>query len=246
MSPAEFKTEFLTQFDDRVAPASAPSYNNYHISLFLTRAAEQLVKNYLDPNSNQSFEGFEMSEKRRRKLNFLLTRHSFAFATGQDKEPILPGSVSYDISGLSILRIVQEHLILSENLKCRDGNHLKVVPVPHDEVDDAIYNPFRQPSKYQAWRLDAGSDGVSEEYVEIASSLAYSTYNFRYIKRPSPIIVGALPASAPTIDGSSTIATSLLPETFHSEIVSRAVTNALIRLGDPNAQGSVMVESRDE
>ena len=245
MSPFEFKTEFLTQLDDRVAPASAPGYNNYHISLFLTRSQEQLVKNYLDPDSNKSQDGFEMTEKRRRKLNFLLRKKEFTPAQGSSETPIYPGSISYDIRDLNILRIVQENLILKDNLKCRGSNFLKVVPVSHDEVDDAFYNPHRKPNKYQAWRIDAGSVNGTDEYVEIASAFPYNEYRFRYIVRPKPIIVGLLPGNT-TIDGESTIQTSQLPETFHSEIVSRAVTNALIRLGDPNVQSATLVELRDE
>lgn len=252
MTEAEFKTEFLTQFDDRVGPASAPGYGNYQISLLLTRAQEQLVKNYLDSDTNRLGDGYENTERRRRKLNFLVQRHVFVSATDAvpiapgGPDPIIPGDLSYDINGLNILRIVQEHLILADDVKCRDSKMLKVIPIPHDEIDDSIHNPYRKPSKYQAWRIDSGSDFVNQEYVEISSSLPYTEYRFRYVKRPTPIIVGALPAAAPTIDGASTIQTSILPDTFHSEIVSRAVTNALARLGDPNVQGAMLVETRDE
>ena len=246
MTAAEFKTEFLTQLDDRVAPASAPGYNNYHISLFLTRAQEQLVKNYLSPDTNKTGDGFEATERRRRHLNFLLNKQTFLFSNGVVVDPIISGSVSYNIKGLNILRIVQEHLVLANNLKCRGSNFMKVVPVLHDEVDDAVYNPHRKPNQYQAWRIDAGSVSSTTEYIEIASAFPYTEYHIRYIVRPQPIIVGTLPPSAPTIDGQSTVQTSLLPDTFHSEIVSRAVTNALARLGDPNIQSSILVESRDE
>lgn len=247
MTPLEFKNQFLLEYDAHGTFAS-PDMTDYMISLWLTKAQNQIVRLQLSPKTNNKQEGFENSETRRRTLGHLLRPLTLTSALLYN--PIVnfsEDSKIYDISSVRVLEIKQEHLLVSPDA-CNGRTHLKVVPITHDELNDAIINPFRKPSKLNAWRLDVGTHtqalgGGNARIIEIVSSVPYSAYVLRYIMRPFPIIVSDLSVIDPTlsIDGEFLPRTCELPEQFHDEIVSLAVTHAIEVTSDPRLQSHIAV-----
>ena len=75
MTVAEFKNEFLFKYD--AASNGGPDLNNYEISLCLTQAVKDIVKDYYD--------NYETNEKSKRVLAPLLKDHT-SFITDNSSE----------------------------------------------------------------------------------------------------------------------------------------------------------------
>ena len=71
MTNQEFRNEFDISYN-AIASMSAPGIDDYELSLYLTKAQLEIVKNYYVPLSNRKQKGFESTEKRRRDLNQLI------------------------------------------------------------------------------------------------------------------------------------------------------------------------------
>jgi len=225
--------------------------NDFMISSLLTNAEYQLVQNFLSPKKNVRGEGFEESETRRRKLAHLLRTATLTTPLPYNANVNFGNATEskvFDLSSLNILEIKAEYLIVSP-LDCDGATELKVVPATNDELLEMRRNPFRKPNKWSAWRLDLGSDVVAgTNYVKpvnIISSVPYTEYRVRYVKRPRPIIVGDLTLiqGAPSIDGETQPRTCDLDEIFHRDIVLRAVANATEITGKQRSQTVLQKEA---
>jgi hypothetical protein len=235
MTALEFKTEYLTQYDQH-GDNAAPGHTDYTISYWLTVAQEELVKNYLDPKWNLSQVSFEEVEKRRVKLQSLVKPATFSTPLPSDPvKNISINSFRFSISGHNILEIKQEMLI-TEPSKCYGMTQLPVVPLLLDEYNDMVRNPFRQPSSWRAYRLNTGADNPDDKTIEIITKLPFISYNIRYVMRPRPIIVGNLTSLGVSLDGETSVMTSELDESMHREIISRAVTLSLETIMSPRIQ----------
>ena len=58
MTTTEFKNEFNIHYN-AIATQSAPSIDDYELSVYLTKAQLEVIKNYYDPASNRKLKGFE-------------------------------------------------------------------------------------------------------------------------------------------------------------------------------------------
>lgn len=249
MNVTEFKNQFLLEYDTHHTNR-APGMTDYMISYWLTRAQEDLVKNLLSTKSNRKMEGFEGSETRRRRLSHLLRSHVFTTPLAFNGDiNFNSNSKRYDVSSLRILEIKAEWLSANPDV-CDGADKIKVIPVTHDELLEVNRNPFRKPNRWRAWRLDLGSDVLTinsgfEKPIEIVSSLPYLDYRIRYVFRPHPIIVGDLTLEDPSlsIDGENNIHECELDQTFHNEIVARAVTYALETTMNPRFQSAAALEA---
>ena len=59
--------EFSDQFDvlyNNIMSNQAPGLDEYEKSVFLTKAQDEIIKNYFNPKHNKTVEGFDDSEKR--------------------------------------------------------------------------------------------------------------------------------------------------------------------------------------
>jgi|TARA_R110000796_G_scaffold236214_1_gene355449 hypothetical protein len=218
MTTLEFKEAFNTLYNNINSMAS-PGFDDYEISLLLTLAQEELVKNYNDPTSNIKQEGFEGSDKRRIDLKELITDYKI---TGQLSSPtyrISQESVIYQIPN-NVFLIKQEQATVL--LDCGNNRIVSVIPKTHDEYNRQIKNPFKKPNSNKVWRLDYNSSEPGTNIVELISSQLITEYHMRYLKFPDPIIISNL-TDGLTINGFTSSRTSELNREVHSEIVRRAV-----------------------
>lgn len=250
MTAEEFDDEFLLNYQ-YVGGNSAPGFNAYARSLFLTRAQEELVKDAFSPKSNRKSEGFEQTEDRRRQLSNLVKQFVAepSYAVPYTLELNLePNSLIYTIgNNLSILRIVHEHIVIDPNICGK--TILPVDPISHDTYNNIKDNPFRRPGLERAWRIDQGVIDNIENSLEIIADIPYLRYVLRYVRRPRPIIVADLTAignASYSIEGLTAIRTSELSEAFHPEIITRAVQNALEAVNDPRFQTHILKDQRIE
>jgi len=248
MTTQELKNEFLIHYN-AIASNSSPGLDDYEISVYLTKAQLELIKDYYDPLSNRKKTGFENTEKRRSDLKGLIK--SFKTNISNISEDGLhPTSRFFKLSSDVFLIIYEQYQIVS--LDCNNGKLIKVVPITHDDYNIQIHNPFKNPDSNTVWRLDVTYDN-NETVVELISPFNTSNspyYSGRYLKYPTPIIVGDLntlfPSDDLSIDGLNAVSECELGEGIHREIVDRAVELALRDYKPQGLESFIQTNSRNE
>ena len=248
MTNLEFRNEFNISYNS-IASMSAPSIDDYELSVYLTRAQLEIVKNYYDPLSNRKQKGFEATEKRRRDLNQLVK--DYKTSTVITNTSNINSEAKFYIVPDDLFLIVNEKAkITSED--CYNNKTLTIKPISYDEYDVQIDNPFEKPNEKVAWRLDL-SNVNNTKVVEIISPYNISgslEYQIRYIKYPKPIIITdldiAFPSDNLTIDGISTETPCELNIEICREILDRAVLLATADYRPQNLQVKAQMSQTNE
>jgi hypothetical protein len=248
MTNQEFRNEFDVSYN-AIASMSSPGIDDYELSLYLTKAQLEIVKNYYDPLSNRKQKGFEATEKRRRDLNQLIkdykTSDIISNSLNIDSE-----AKFYPIPDDLFLIVNEKAKVISED--CYNNTFLNVKPMSYDEYNIQIDNPFEKPDNKVAWRLDL-SNISNIKVVEIISPyniLGSLEYQIRYIKYPKPIIITNLDTAFPsdnlTIDGISTETACELNTEVCREILDRAVILATADYKSQNLQIKAQMSQTNE
>lgn len=244
--------EFSDQFDvlyNNVMSNAAPGLNEYEKSVFLTKAQEEILKNYFNPKGNKYQEGFDDSAKRQIDFSSLITVDQYT------QEEVNDDTLKFDPRGKLFNLNSEVFLIINESvsltLEGRTGLR-QVVPLKFDEYLRLMSKPYKEPLKYQAWRLV--SEGSAEQIIRVEVILNsndlnnFSSYNVRYLRRPRPIILVNLQNNeyeGVSINGKSEASECELNPIIHEEILQRGVELAKIAYtGD--AQGLITAGQRSE
>ena len=263
--------EFSDQFDvlyNNIASNQAPGLNEYEKCVFLTKAQDEIIKNYFLPQSNPKQAGFDGNQKRQMDFSRLMFYETKTSSNKEIDDPLYdvrtPNKSVYLTEDLWI--VVNERVTVTRNNKNVD---LTVKPIAFDEYDRLMSKPYKRPLKYQAWRLilsDPSTTGNSRNVdLIVGPTDKITSYSIRYIKRPHPIIVGSLDGqtinnycfegdkNAYSLDSSvqevSANAPCELDDILHEEILQRAVELAKIAwtsTGQDNAQMVVQTGQRSE
>ena len=261
-------TEFSNQFDvlyNNITSNQAPGLNEYEKSVFLTKAQNEIVKNYFTANSkgNNIGQGFDDSAKRQADFSMLMKT-----STGTTVTTNPPTRIDYRSR---IFKFPSDiFIVINEALKkgLTSYEQFQIIPLRYDEYTRLMSKPYKRPLKDQAWRL-INSGSSSDKYVEIIttpendppkSGTDTVSYILRYVRRPKPIIVGDLDGL--TIDGyeysSSPSQSANPPQTngeceldpmLHEDILQRAVELAKVAwtaTGQDNAQMVLQAGQRSE
>ena len=244
--------EFRQQFDisyNAIASMSSPGIDDFELSVYLTKAQLEIVKNYYEPLSNRKQKGFESTEKRRRDLNQLIkdykTSDTISNSSNIDSEAIF-----YVVPNDLFLIVNEKAKITSED--CYNGKILSIKPISYDEYNIQIDNPFEKPNEKYAWRLDI-SNINNTKVIEIISPYNITgslEYQIRYIKYPKPIIITnlntAFPSDNLTIDGISAETPCELNTEICREILDRAVLLATADYKSQNLQVKAQMSQTNE
>lgn len=124
------------------------------------------------------------------------------------------------------------------------GSMRQIVPLTYEEYMRLMSKPFKEPLKWQAWRLSSNGTEEGNNTVEIILTSAdrkkYTDfdYSIRYVRRPRPIILTDLTGvfgEGLTIEGQSEETTCELNKSVHDAILQRAVEMAKVAWeGDVN------------
>lgn len=237
MNHVEFSNGFDVLYNNIMSNA-APGINEYEKSVLLTKAQDEILKNYFNPQGNKYQEGFDGSAKRQIDFSGLI---SVADCTSQS-------GAGFDLRA-KIYRMPEDvFLIINETLTTNTGVK-QVVPISFDEYSRLMSKPYKEPLKYQAWRLVTESSGNENVIVEVIphSGETVSKYTVRYVRRPKPIVLVDLASEYGdvSINGVSTISECELNPLIHEEILQRAVELAkIVYTGDAN--GLLQVGQRSE
>ncbi len=242
MTTQEFSNEFDVLYNN-IMSNQAPGLNEYEKSVFLTKAQNEILKNYFNPKGNKYEEGFDGSAKRQIDFSNLTKSVTLSTITETGYNKIDSRSTLFDFPE-DVLVVINENFFIKENSK---SIPLVVIPIAYDEYMRLMSKPYKYPLKYQAWRLL--NMGESNKVVELISSktLIGGTYNIRYIKTPCPIILTSLDDnySNLSIEGISGETQCELDPILHPEILQRAVELAKAAyLGDLNS--SIELGKRSE
>jgi hypothetical protein len=247
----EFSTEFDTLYNN-VMSNQAPGIDEYEKSVFLTRAQEELVKNYFNPRSNKLQQGFDDNEKR--QIDFSeITR-----TTDITADVPTPGTYdSIDDRAQYFYLPTNTFIIVNERVKLTEGANtysVTVKPMNFKEYDRLMSKPYKEPLPRQCWRLIQGNldTPVNASGQKIVSEIISKTgtvvsdYKVRYVKKPQPIILADLTAQGLSINGQTAVSECELNPIIHREILDRAVELAKIayQAGDPASH--IQVNQRNE
>lgn len=223
------KQEFLNQFNvlyNNETSNQAPNLNGYEISVFLTKAEYEVLKNYFIRTNNKSGAGFDDSQKR--QIDFSALVKSKTYNTVHNSKVVFD---TYIKSAL---------FILTEEVKEGNTNCI-VVPISYEEYNRIKAKPYAYPLKRQVWRLFDGNTTDSNIVLIGHYGKTITSYTIKYVKKPLPIIVGDNEDWAAdgnerlTIDGYPKLTNGTLvypaielPEELHQEVLQRAVELAKI------------------
>ena len=166
MTANEFSQEFDILYNN-IASNQAPGLTEYEKSVFLTKAQDEIIKNYFTskPNGNKYQEGIEDSSKRYSDFSCLITVTTVPTST------IKAGSDTIDSRGkimklptdlmlsLNESFIVNFNVIDKNELKVRaiSNNRYQVIPVTLAEYQRLMSRPSNDPLKRQVWKLMGNS-----------------------------------------------------------------------------------------
>lgn len=204
------KDEFSQEFDilyNNISSNQAPGLTEYEKSVFLTKAQDEIIKNYFTnkPNGNKYQEGIENSAKRYSDFSCLITVAEIA---------AISSSSTIDKRGQIINLPANLMISLNERFSIRTGanadtetNSYQVLPITLQEYQRLMSKPSGDPLKRQVWKL-MGNSANGNGSVEIISHWrdTRDTYNkliIRYVRRPYPIILEPLTDQGLTINGQS-------------------------------------------
>lgn len=211
---------------DAVAPLS-----DYEISLYLTKAQEELIKNKIETLGNKYGVGAEESNKRDLDLGILVTIETYnpfnnIISTLNDS------SVVFEYPTNNVMKILNT-IVDVEDVDTHNKYKTQGVQLNYNEYERKMSKPYKYPLKNQSWLVHGNSLQTSNS-VLVNIFECVSPYNtkpikltVRYIRRPIPIITDDLPVDYQNnqliIEGRSVTTNCELDVIIHNEIVQRAV-----------------------
>ncbi len=168
--------EFSNQFDvlfNNITSNQAPGLNEYEKALFLTKAQDEIIKNYFLPQSNPKQVGFDGNQKRQMDFSLLMRTHgalpiqdALNTAGGTDYDPAYNAASSFDPRGKLFempsdlfipvnesLRFIVKTVSQLGNISYDTKFQRQVVPISFEEYNTVMNKPYKEPLKSQAWRL---------------------------------------------------------------------------------------------
>lgn len=240
-------TEFSNEFDvlyNSITSNQAPGLDEYEKSVFLTKAQAEILREYFNSRVDGTNGGFDGSQKRQYDFSPLIKTatltEDIAVTTKIDKR-----SKCY--------KFPTDYFLSVNEIIADDKRQYSVVSISYSDYQRLMMKPYAYPPKNTAWRLFTSTvveekidevDGSEAMTLDTISAKATSftvpiaeiigkfggnpTYQLRYVKKPSPIILIDLTGDDVSIEGSTEKSGCELPSQLHQEILERAVTLAKI------------------
>lgn len=219
-------TEWSLQFDllyNNITSNKAPGLEEYEKSVFLSDAELSLMKDVFTAKGNALQEGIDDSERRQSDFRSLITSVELV------GEPT-PSNPFNKNSNTRTFQYPNDMFVVLNEEVFFDGKSYIVVPLSREVYARLRKKPYKYPPKGQIWRLETDDNRV-ELISNIPQGSSGFSYQMRYVKRPTPIILTDLPQGL-SIWGVRTATNCTLPEHLHDEILQRAVLLAKLAWND--------------
>lgn len=155
MTNSEFSNEFDVLYNN-IMSNQAPGLDEYEKSVFLTKAQDEIVKNYFNPNGNKYNEGFDSSLKRQYDFSSLIVTDKLSLLS-QDEIDYIGGITSIFPSGLLFKSPSDVFFSLNERLIDDSNRNYTIVPITYTEYNRIASKPYPYPLKRQAWKFITNS-----------------------------------------------------------------------------------------
>ena len=238
MTAAEFSQEFDILYNN-IASNQSPGLTEYEKSVFLTKAQDEIIKNYFTnkPNGNKYQEGIEDSAKRYSDFSCLITvksiisQQSTANIDSRGKIMQLPDDLMISLNETfeTNFNIIDTHGVI---VRAISNNNYQVIPITLAEYQRLMSKPSNDPLKRQVWKLMGNSasgngsieiiphwrdvsytlteEDIASQYTTNGDNPTTYKLKIRYVRRPYPIIIEDLSLQGLTINGKTAIYGSTL------------------------------------
>lgn len=234
MSNEEMSNEFDVLYNNIMGGDNvAPGLDEYEKSVFLTKAQDEIVKDYFNPRLNKSMEGYDGNQKRQIDFSMIMRTVSYPAAEAENAElDNRDNSKRFNIAD-DVMMFINEFVDVTRNTK---NVRLTVIAIGYDEYARVMQKPYKRPQHYQAWRILDNADSKNKAEIVVGTKDVITKYTIRYVKRPRAIILQDLDGDV-TLDGVQEKQTCELDPILHPEILQRAVELAKAAyVGDINTQ----------
>ena len=183
MTTQEFSNEFDVLYNN-IMSNQAPGLDEYEKSIFLTKAHEELVRDYFNSRNVKNAQGFDDNQKRQYDFSTLLSSITLPDFIDTYRALSVLNSVIYNTIFDSRAKIYiapsDLFLVINESIEDSAKRRYSVLPISYDEYNRLMLKPYGFPLKRQAWRIisDRTSSlvGWGGKQVDSATFLFKSKY----------------------------------------------------------------------
>ncbi len=226
MTTTEFSNEFNILYNN-IASNQAPGLDEYEKSVLLTAAQEAVVTNLY--NGNLMLESFDSTEAVKRYLGSLL--QDKVVTEFETISSIFDDNTKFVKLEEDVFYLVYESAVIKDkSFTCNTDNQktILIVPTTVDDYFKYSQNPFKKPNCRKGFRVD-----YSDTIIELISPYDIIKYQYKYIKKPDPIILIDL-EDGTSINGKTEEATCKLNTALHRIILEQAVKLAKVSMYSNN------------
>lgn len=183
MTTQEFSNEFDVLYNN-IMSNQAPGLDEYEKSIFLTKAQEELVRDYFNSRNVKNAQGFDDNQKRQYDFSTLLSSITLPdFIDTYRVLAVLDLAISntiFDSRAKIYIAPSDLFLVINESIEDSAKRRYSVLPISYDEYNRLMLKPYGFPLKRQAWRIisDRTSSlvGWGGKQVDSATFLFKSKY----------------------------------------------------------------------
>lgn len=183
MTTQEFSNEFDVLYNN-IMSNQAPGLDEYEKSIFLTKAQEELVRDYFNSRNVKNAQGFDDNQKRQYDFSTLLSNITLPVFIDTYRALSVLDSVIHNTVFDSRAKIYiapsDLFLVINESIEDSAKRRYSVLPISYDEYNRLMLKPYGFPLKRQAWRIisDRTSSlvGWGGKQVDSATFLFKSKY----------------------------------------------------------------------
>ena len=183
MTTQEFSNEFDVLYNN-IMSNQAPGLDEYEKSIFLTKAQEELVRDYFNSRNVKNAQGFDDNQKRQYDFSTLLSSITLPDFMDTYRALSVLDLVTYNTIFDSRAKVYiapsDLFLVINESIEDSAKRRYSVLPISYDEYNRLMLKPYGFPLKRQAWRIisDRTSSlvGWGGKQVDSATFLFKSKY----------------------------------------------------------------------
>lgn len=187
------KQEWINQFNllyNNIMSNQAPGLDEYEMSVFSTKAQDEILKAYFNPRLNKTQEGYDANGKR--QIDFSMITRIKKYTSFSNAE-FAPQSTAKKVildKDDDIMIVINEMVTVSRTTGTTKVNKTyPVSPIPFAIFTQQISKPYFYPPHNQAWRLLYNSDSENCFELIVGANEQITDYKIRYVKKPYPIIL---------------------------------------------------------
>ena len=156
MTTQEFSNEFEVLYNN-IMSNQAPGLDEYEKSVFLTKAQEELVRDYFNSRNVKNAQGFDDSQKRQYDFSTLLSSAELYDCADNiralSRSKLIAFNPIFDKRSRVYLAPSDLFLAINESIEDSAKRRYSVLPISYDEYNRLMSKPYGFPLKRQAWRI---------------------------------------------------------------------------------------------